>query len=74
MLVIFIINLTQPRVSWEEGTSTEKLPKSDWPVAMSVNDCLDWSLMWRTQPTVGSNFPRQAGKQCASMVSASVPT
>lgn len=38
--LIFIINLTQPRVIWEEETSTEELIQSDWPEVMSVKDCL----------------------------------
>lgn len=30
------VNLIQIRVSWEERTSTEEFPSSDWPVGMSV--------------------------------------
>lgn len=32
-------------VTWQEGTLTTKFLKSDWPVAMSVRDCLDWWVM-----------------------------
>lgn len=42
--------LTQSEVTREEGISIEKLPKSDWSVAMSV------------MPSVGSTMPRQASK------------
>lgn len=32
----FFINLIQYRVSWEEGTTTDKTPPSDWPGSRSV--------------------------------------
>lgn len=35
------INLMQPRVTWEDGTSNEKLPRQHWPVIMSMRHCLD---------------------------------
>lgn len=30
------------RVIWEEGTSNEGLPPSDWPVDLSLGHFLDW--------------------------------
>lgn len=40
-MVAFIVNWTQPKVTWEEQTSSEELSRSDWSVAMSVRDFLD---------------------------------
>lgn len=40
--------LTQAKVVWEEGTSGEKMPPSDWPVDQSVRDFLDGWLMWKS--------------------------
>lgn len=48
--LIFIVHLTQPLITWKEGVSPEELPQSDWPVAMSVRDRLDWRR--KAQPTV----------------------
>ena len=34
-----LVGFCQPditRVTWQEGLSTKKFPRSDWPVAMSV--------------------------------------
>lgn len=45
VLVSFFVNSTQLRVTWEEETSTEELPRSDWPVNMSVGHSLDYSLI-----------------------------
>lgn len=40
ILAKFVANLTQLRVTWEEGTSIEELPGSDWPMASHVwEDC-----------------------------------
>lgn len=36
-----IVNLTQSRVNWGEGTLIEELPKSDWSVLQSVSECLE---------------------------------
>lgn len=30
------VTFMEPRVTWQEGLSTKKFPRSDWPVAMSV--------------------------------------
>lgn len=37
----FIVKLTKPRVTWEEGNAIVELSRKHWPVAMSVRDCLD---------------------------------
>lgn len=39
--LVVIVNLTQSRVNWGEGTLIEELPKSDWPVLQSVRGCLE---------------------------------
>lgn len=39
-LVSFITGLMWTGVLWEEGTSVEQLPRSDWLVTVSVRDCL----------------------------------
>jgi hypothetical protein len=38
---LVFVNLTQAPVVWEEGTATEQLPPSDWPVGKSVGHFLD---------------------------------
>lgn len=35
------LNLTQPRVMWEERVN-EGLSQSGWPVSMSVGNCLNY--------------------------------
>ena len=40
--LVFIVNLTQPRVTQKEGISSEALPTSGCPVGMSVGHCLDY--------------------------------
>lgn len=52
--LVFIFNLIKPRVTWEEGISTERLSRSDWPVAISVGNCLD--CYERTQPIAGNTI------------------
>lgn len=37
---LVFVNLTHPRVLWEERPSVEKLPPSDWPVDVSVGPFL----------------------------------
>lgn len=34
--LISIVTLTQPRVSWEEKISIEKMLRLEWPMAISV--------------------------------------
>lgn len=41
LLFLFLVNLTQAWVIWEEGISTEELSLSDWPIGKSVGVCLD---------------------------------
>lgn len=38
--LVFIVNPTQPRVAWEEGTSVEELSTLNWPVVLFVRTCL----------------------------------
>ena len=38
---LVLVNLTQPRHSWEEETSVEITPPSSWPVDKSVDHFLD---------------------------------
>jgi hypothetical protein len=49
-LVCFIVTLTQANITWEDGISIEGFLRSNWPVAMSVRNCLDgWlNLLWVT--------------------------
>lgn len=39
--LVSVVNLTQPRVTQEEGTFIEELPRSDWPEALSVEHFLN---------------------------------
>ena len=34
------VNLTQSRIIWEERLSVEELPRADWPVGITIEDCL----------------------------------
>lgn len=36
VLVGFIVNLTKPRVTWEERSSVEEFPLPEWPIAVSA--------------------------------------
>lgn len=38
---LVLANLTQTRVDWEDGTTTEELPPLDCPVGLSVEHPLD---------------------------------
>lgn len=38
---LVLANLTQTRVDWEDGTTTEELPPLDCPVGLSVEHSLD---------------------------------
>jgi len=38
---LILVNLTQTRVAWEEGTSVEALPPSAWSAGMSLGTFLD---------------------------------
>lgn len=82
--LVLIVDLTQPRITREEGTSSEKLPWSDWPVVwlseIILNDKEGSSPLW--EPHFKADRPElykkaqtseQASKQHASVVSASVP-
>lgn len=40
--LVFIVNLAQPRDTWEEGTPTEEFPQSVWPLGMPVWHFLDY--------------------------------
>lgn len=46
-------NLTQGRVTWEKGTSNEKIPPSGWPLGTYVENFLD-GCFGKTQPIVES--------------------
>lgn len=59
--------MTQVRTTWEEGTSTEELPPSDWSVGMYVRG--DPGL-WKKASCQRNG--KQANKQCSSVISASV--
>lgn len=39
-----IVNFAEPRVTWQERTSTEKFSVSDWPMDMSV-EAFSWPLI-----------------------------
>lgn len=39
LLCFVFVNLTQPRVNWKEGTSTEESPRADRSEAISVRNC-----------------------------------
>lgn len=85
VLVSFIVNLTKPRVTWEERSSVEEFPLLEWHIALAVRNCLDVersSPLW-VAPSLGEcanlykktnrTQPReQASGQYSSMVSASV--
>jgi hypothetical protein len=43
MDVITVFVFTEP--TWEEGTSTDELPLSDWHVGIHVERFLDYQLM-----------------------------
>lgn len=84
----FIVNLTQVRVTWGEGTSVEEMPQSDWLVGVSMRHCLDW-FGGQAQHIVDGIITRQGGlswikklanyeseqvsKKWSSTISASVP-
>lgn len=38
--LLFIANLTQPSITWKEGTSHQELSRTDWPVGRNVDHCL----------------------------------
>lgn len=38
----FLVHLAYFMVSWENDTSIQTVPPSDWPVNLSVGQCLDW--------------------------------
>lgn len=40
-IIIIIIKLITLRVTWKNGTSVERLPRSHWPVALFMKYCLD---------------------------------
>jgi hypothetical protein len=54
--VRFMINLTHPRITWDNGISVEGVPRLDWPVVTSVGIVLlaDWcgraqlTIRWRS--------------------------
>ena len=39
--LVFIVNLTQFKVTWKKRVPTVRLQRSKWPVAMSLRDYLD---------------------------------
>lgn len=41
IFIIIIIKLITLRVTWKNGTSVERLPRSHWPVALFMKYCLD---------------------------------
>ena len=57
--LVLIVSLTQPRVTWEEGTSIEELTQSDWLCLWGI--FLTNDRYGREQPTVGGTIPRQVG-------------
>lgn len=40
-MLVSVVNLTQTRVIWEEGTSVEELSPSNWPTGMFF-----WSIFF----------------------------
>lgn len=42
----FIVCLTEPRVTWEERASKKEVkPRADFPVAMTIGECLRMSVL-----------------------------
>ena len=41
VLVVIFVTMTHSRVGWEEGTSDERMPPSDWLVNKSAGQCFD---------------------------------
>lgn len=37
--LLFIVSLTQPSITWKEGTSNKELSRVDWPVGRIVDHC-----------------------------------
>lgn len=37
--LLLIVNLTQPSITWKEGTSNKELSRADWPVGRIVDHC-----------------------------------
>jgi len=59
--IVYTANLAQPKVTWEERTSTEELPQSGWPVDKFVRNYLDWQLMWEDLALCGRYHPYTRG-------------
>ena len=44
--LVFTGSLAQPRVTWKEEVSAKGWSRSDWLVAVSLENCPGWWLMW----------------------------
>lgn len=84
-LVSFIVNLTKPRVTWEQRSSVEEFPLLEWHIALALKNCFDVegsSPLWAAlsvqecanlyKKTNRTQLREQASGQYSSMVSASV--
>lgn len=38
----YVVNLIQAQVIWEKGTTTEKMPPSEWPTGKSMEHFLNY--------------------------------
>lgn len=61
---LVFVNLAQIRITWEEGTSIEELPPSDWVCGHGWDGVLISDWYWRAQPTVCSVTLEQVIKNC----------
>lgn len=58
--LVFVVNLTQLRVPWVEGISSEELLRSDWAVGLILT-AHGWK---RVQLTVRRTISRQVCLEC----------
>ena len=62
--MVRVQHLTQAGIILEEGTSTEKMLPSDWPVTNLKGVFLIHYLCGGAQPTVGNTTSGQGGWSC----------
>lgn len=63
--LVFTVNLTQPEVTWQEGTSVEQLPKSNTALWPSLGDIfLIDGLVWESPAHCGPRFPSNVCLGC----------
>lgn len=55
----FFVTLSQTRAIWEERTSIEKIPSSNWPVGKPMGIFMNDNWCGRAQAAVGSAMPAQ---------------